>query len=1672
MKMPKGVKIFAILVSSLLVAKPLNAQATLTWDGGGTDNNWSTATNWAGDVAPVEFDSLIFAGSLRLTNLNDFVAGTQFNGITFASGASAFTLDGNAINLGGDVVNLGTATQILAANLNLNLLGDTVFNTASGDITVRGGISGSYGLIKDGASQLTIANATTMNTYTGATRVLRGTLDLNFTNVTDPSASNLISSSSALELGGGTVGVANLTAASRSGSNNTQTFANTVIKAGQNNITLRRLGTTGSMTLNLGAITHETGGLLNVAAGTNGTLGSTVHVQTSTDNTNGILGGWATVGNDYAMVAGGEIVAFADYAELTDLGGNAYTITSDPTANLRIDSSSTYSVIHDAYTSGTVEIWGPANNPTWFAPGDSITGTGIRAGTWVNDAINDEWASIAELPNGYATTAAGDANTLIGARPINLAAGVTEVNTIQITDGSNRIINIGDGNTLRLGEFGGIWRTSTNTTNRVTITGGTLTAGGADDTDGEIVFNVAGTGGNENIPSFGIIVQSQITDNGLGQVSLTKGGLQTLRLENGNNSYSGGTYVNQGRLLATTGGALGTGDVYVTATAQLMLVSGVYTNNLYLVGSGPSTHYNYPANSGLNGNWGALVLNNGANVSGTVTLLGDTRITAAQAYSPEAYGSALTLNGTISGRITGNYALELGQPGNSSPGGTITISNSDNDWTGGLTISGGGSSGTRTTTVVLGASEVIPHGEGYGDLNLNKQSTSGAVTLNLNGFSETVNGLNSVGAGTGTQQILNNAANTVSTFTVGAGNANGAYGGTIINGAGIVELVKIGSGTQILSGANTFTGGATIHGGAIQLNNANAIQNSAVTINSNNGLTFGTGVGTFTIGGLNGNSNLVLEDLSATAITLQVGSGNPDASYGGILNGGGSLVKIGTGTQVLSGTNTYTGGTTLNAGVLSVSSNANLGSASGALTFNGGTLQATSSFTSNRATTLSAGGGTFEVTAGQTLEHQGVIGGAGNLTKTGAGNLTLTGSNNYTGNTVVNAGVLDLGGGGSTGSINSASTLVLGGGTFSLSRNDGFTQTFNGLTLNAGESNISAATGNTISLGAITVNPGGSVNFVSGGGTYTTTNSNVNGILGTWATYGGTDWATNLGGGVIGAFTGYTLTSLAGTNAANYTNAHMDVDSSEGTLSGVIDVQSFRFNLNTAPYTVTLTGTTNRIGGILVTSNVGNNLSTITGGTLTASTAGGNLVINQNNTSNDLLIASIIGNHTDPSRLIKNSAGTLILTATNTYTGGTIINEGAIQVGNGGTVGTIPTTNGILNNATLIFNRSNDYNLGAVISGAGQVIKNGAGLLRYDATSTYTGPTTINAGTLQIGNNSSAGAYTGGGTFTINSGGILAINRSNATSFNGVIAGVGAFNKLGAGVATLTGNSNSYTGTTTISAGTLTLGSGGTTGSLGTGNIVNNAALVVNRSNSYTMSNNISGTGSLTKQGTGVLTLTGTNTYSGTTTVSVGTLVIDGSLGNTAVTVASGARLGGSGDFGGAVTLQSGSTHAPGSSPGLPEFSAGLSYLTGSTFEFELIADTTFGRGINFDGVDVTGGLLTIESGVVFNISLNGLGSNVNFASAFWQSDRSWLIFDSTLAPSVTSNIFTLGSVSADSLGNSFASTGGVFSFSQVGNDIYLEYAAIPEPSASVLLGLGLAALWGLQKRGKKRFMA
>jgi len=287
-------------------------------------------------------------------------------------------------------------------------------------------------------------------------------------------------------------------------------------------------------------------------------------------------------------------------------------------------------------------------------------------------------------------------------------------------------------------------------------------------------------------------------------------------------------------------------------------------------------------------------------------------------------------------------------------------------------------------------------------------------------------------------------------------------------------------------------------------------------------------------------------------------------------------------------------------------------------------------------------------------------------------------------------------------------------------------------------------------------------------------------------------------------------------------------------------------------------------------------------------------------------------------------------------------------------------------------------------SGGTLVLKSDSGTANISATS---GGHTISA-PLQLDNNGSVAVTNLGDTLTV----------------SGAISGSGmTLTKTGAGTLALSGT-NSYDGTTTISGGTLQIGDGGASGSLATGSaIVDDATLSFKRSNTLTQGTDfnslISGSGAVVQAGSGTTILTGANNYGGGTTVSTGTLLVNNTtgsgVGTGALSVTSGATLGGSGTIGGSSTIQG--ISAPGNPAvnggiGIQTFSNGLAYAASSHLQWQLSGNTTSGRGSIYDGVNVTtGGTFSIATGATLDLGFSG---TVDFTDLFWTTAQTWTIAD------------------------------------------------------------------------------
>ncbi len=264
--------------------------------------------------------------------------------------------------------------------------------------------------------------------------------------------------------------------------------------------------------------------------------------------------------------------------------------------------------------------------------------------------------------------------------------------------------------------------------------------------------------------------------------------------------------------------------------------------------------------------------------------------------------------------------------------------------------------------------------------------------------------------------------------------------------------------------------------------------------------------------------------------------------------------------------------------------------------------------------------------------------------------------------------------------------------------------------------------------------------------------------------------------------------------------------------------------------------------------------------------------------------------------LQQSGSAATILTGANLYTGGTLISSGTLQLGNGGTTGSI--IGDIVDNATLTISRSNAITLAGAISGTGALQQVGTGTTVLTGTNTYSGGTAIPNGTLAVSADTNLGDANGpiafgGGGLQFGASFDLALTRAitlsgygrfDTNGFGTVLAqpitGSGILVKIGAGTLVLTGAST-FSGSTSIFGGAVQLGNGGATGSI-SGNVVDEGLIVFNRSNAVTFGGTISGTGGVWQSGDGTTTLTGSNTYSGGTTIPNGTLAVssDANLGD------------------------------------------------------------------------------------------------------------------------------------------------------------------------------------------------
>ncbi len=703
---------------------------------------------------------------------------------------------------------------------------------------------------------------------------------------------------------------------------------------------------------------------------------------------------------------------------------------------------------------------------------------------------------------------------------------------------------------------------------------------------------------------------------------------------------------------------------------------------------------------------------------------------------------------------------------------------------------------------------------------------------------------------------------------------------------------------------------------------------------------------------------------------------------------GGGLTFSGNRTYIIAGNNTYSGGTTISAGILELAGNNALGT--GPLTISGGncTMRAVWGPYRTIGNAISIEDTrTLTVSAGNELTLNGVISGAGSLVKSGSSILMLNGTNTYTGGTTVSGGSVIGNTDSLQGDITNNAAVVFdqaGSGTYSDTMSGTGTLTKQGtgdLTLDGTNTYTG---GTTISGGTIVLGNNSAL------GTGTLTISGGNGAI-------RSNDDTRSVSNAISIDNTRALTVSGSSNLAL-----TEVISGAGSLT------------KSGAGTLTLSGTNIYSGGTTLSTGtmiLGNNSALGAGGLtlsgdctlqsnddnrLLANTIdlGMGSVLRLSGTNNMALEGEIFGGGT----IIKSGSGSITLSGTNTYGGSVLLSDGAIVLGSNSALssGSLLVTGNVaiqsnddnrsLTNSITLYpgnaltvSGSSNLVIGGVISGTGSLITSmveDADTLTLSRTNTYSGGTILNTGTIILGNNSALGSgeLTLGGAGTLQSnndirlvsntivtgGNALTVSGASDLILGGAITGDGSLTKSGAGILTLGGN-NTYSGGTTVSAGGLT----GNTGSL-QGNITNNAAVTFDQAGNGTYADIISGTGALTKTGAGILTLSGNNTYTGLTTLSAGMLNLSGQLfGN--VVVDDGTFMGtGTIANSGNLTLNSGGTLAPGSSIGTTTVSGDYVQNAGSTLEIEVFKAAN--GTLSSDLLDVTG-TAALEAGSTVNVT-------------------------------------------------------------------------------------------------------
>lgn len=639
--------------------------------------------------------------------------------------------------------------------------------------------------------------------------------------------------------------------------------------------------------------------------------------------------------------------------------------------------------------------------------------------------------------------------------------------------------------------------------------------------------------------------------------------------------------------------------------------------------------------------------------------------------------------------------------------------------------------------------------------------------------------------------------------------------------------------------------------------------------------------------------------------------------------------------------------------------------------------------------------------------------------------------------------------------------------TWTTTASTGYEYSFNGLTgLNISRNSTGPTTA------ALFYSTDGGVNFSQTGGTFVTSST---------LTPAASTFSTTMSSSPIKLVSGTTGVTwrLVGFGSGISRMGIGTTDAVDFTMLGTVDVTP-ALNLTWAA-----SGGTGTWDTVLSNQNWTNNsggaaASFTNGDNVTFSGSGGVVTVSDTVSPGTMAVTNASGTYQFTGGSVratgaatKSGAGTLVLSSSSSYalgwsvTGGTIVPDAAGALGSAAVTidgATLAVTNAavgtVANGITVGLG-------GATLAAGADVTLSGAitGATGYRVVKTGTGNLTLSG---QFGTQSSAPMeldLTEGTTML--SGGQK--NVTGTSNWDAPVTLAGAIIHL---------HGSTITGTSTI---TNTSGSSKFISRLNAGNAVVTNPIVLNDTlsiespngtNRLTTTGAISGTGGLNLIGNGPKSLDGVNTYAGPTAITAGSVRVNGSITNdSTVTVASGAQLGGNGTINSASTLQAGSTLSlvDGLGASTLTFGKGLAVEATSITQWYLLSNTdavgSAGAPTGYSQTRVNGGNLTLTSGAVINLNFQYLLSGtqlstVAWSDSFWGSSHSWKITDFSGAGTATLANYTIsGTTFADSTGALLdLTTQGSFSITNDGQNVFMLFTAVPEPTMTVaaLSTLGL----------------